>query len=186
MKVNTLLLSTAIASACFMSTAMAADGVINFEGKLVANTCDITIDGQASPATVTLPTVSVNTLANVGDTTGRTSFNIGLSNCQGVTSTTTAAAFYEAGATVDSTTFQLVNTAAAADAATNVQLQLLDGSDASYSKINIGNQDQNTKTAQVALNNGAATLPYAVQYYATDAATPGQVSSQVNFSINYQ
>lgn len=184
MKFNTFALSAVIASACFASSAMAADGTINFEGELVATTCDITVDGQPSPAMVTLPTVSVATLAAAGQTTGTTGFTIGLENCQGVTATNTAAAFFENGSTVDFNSYNLINTAAAATAATNVQLQLLDQQ--TGTKIKVGNSDQTVNTTRFDISSGSTVLPYSVEYYATGATTPGLVESAVNFSIDYQ
>lgn len=187
MKFNKALLSATIISVCFASSSMAeSDGVINFEGELTANTCRVTVDGSStSPAIVTLPTVSIDTLKTAGATTGATGFKIGLSDCVGVTTTTTAAAFFENGSTVDTNTAQLLNTAPTATAAENVQLQLLDDSNA-FTKINIGNQDQTANTTHLDLSSGTVTLPYSVRYYATGLTSPGLVQSQVNFSIDYQ
>ncbi len=185
MKFNKLALSAVIASACFASSAMAAsEGTINFEGELVATTCDITVNGQPSPALVTLPTVSVSNLAAAGKTTGTTGFTIGLENCAGVTATNTAAAFFENGTTVDFNSYNLINTAPAATAATSVQLQLLDAQ--TGNKINIGNSDQIVNTTRFDISSGSTVLPYSVQYFATGATTPGLVTSAVNFSIDYQ
>lgn len=183
MKFNATLFATALTSALLMSSAYAADGTINFEGELIDQTCDITVDGQTTPANVVLPTVSVNNLASAGKTTGRTGFNIELKNCTGATTVSTAAAFFENGATVDTTTFRLINTAVT-DAAGNVQLELLDAKNDAV--INVGNQNQNTNSSFITVADNAAVLPYAVQYYALGATTPGAVTSQVNFSVNYQ
>lgn len=181
MKLKSAMVSTAVATALMASSAMATDGTINFQGELVANTCDITIDGSASPATVVLPTVAAASLASAGSTAGRTQFDIGLSNCQGVTTTSTAAAFFENGSTVDTATFNLVNTDTSG--AANVQLQLLDT--ANSTTIDVGNNNQLANTSRHSIASGAVVMPYAVEYYSLGAATAGNVQSQVNFSIDY-
>ena len=183
-----LLLSTAVVSCLVAAGAQASDGQINFQGKLTDSTCQIAIDGGTSPATVVLPTLSTQTLAVAGNTGGRTQFNIELSGCTGLVTTSTAAAYFEGGATVDSVTNNLVNTTSTG--AGNVQLQLVDVQ--SDSAIKVGHNSQSSTNTQVAIPNtaGASTgttiLPYAVQYYATGATTPGAVTSNVSFSINYQ
>lgn len=183
-----LLLPTVIASTLLASAAQASDGQINFQGELVDSTCQIAIDGAASPATVVLPTLSTQSLASTGATAGRTQFNIELSGCTGLVTTSTAAAYFENSATVDTTTNNLINTLTTG--AGNVQLQLLDIQ--SNNTIEIGRSSQVSSNTPVAIANsggvstGTTILPYAVQYYALGATTPGQVASSVNFSINYQ
>lgn len=183
-----LLLSTAVVSCMVAAGAKASDGQINFQGKLTDSTCQIAIDGSASPATVVLPTLSTASLATSGTTGGRTQFNIELSGCTGLVTASTAAAYFEGGATVDSVTNNLVNTTSSG--AGNVQLQLVDVQ--SDSAIKVGHNSQSSTNTPVAILNtaGASTgttiLPYAVQYYATGTTTPGLVTSNVSFSINYQ
>ena len=183
-----LLLSTAVVSCLVAVGAQASDGQINFQGELTDSTCQIAIDGSPSPATVVLPTLSVQALAAPGAVAGRTQFNIELSGCTGLVTTSTAAAYFENGASVDSTTNNLVNTTTSG--AGNVQLQLIDAQ--SNMKIDIGRSSQTSTNTPVVIPNtaGASTgttiLPYAVQYYALGATTAGPVTSDVSFSINYQ
>lgn len=184
-----LLLSTAVVSCLVAAGAQASDGQINFQGKLTDSTCQIAIDGAASPATVVLPTLSIASLATSGTTGGRTQFNIELSGCTGLVTTSTAAAYFEGGSTVDSVTYNLKNTTTTGGAG-NVQLQLVDVQ--GDSTIKVGHNSQSTTNTPVVIPNtaGASTgttiLPYAVQYYAIGATTPGIVTSNVSFSINYQ
>lgn len=133
---------------------------------------------------VVLPTLSASSLASPGQTAGKTQFNIELKNCEGMTSTSTAAAFFENGAAVSNTRFNLVNTDLSATAASNVQLQLIDATN--DQPIKIGSSDQKTNTTRFASNWGDVSLPYAVQYYSLGDATAGNVTSQVNFSIDYE
>ena len=99
--------------------ANAADGTITFNGKVTDKTCTISTPGGKDFA-VTLPTVSKNTLATAGAVAGRTPFAINLTKC----SAGNVATYFEPGSTVDFNTGRLLNQASA-NAATNVQLQLL-------------------------------------------------------------
>lgn len=181
---KTLIALAAIGAGALGQAAYAADGTINFVGKLEAQTCTIDVNGTVTPAvaTVTLPTVSTGLLATAGQTTGQTGFIVGLKNCVGPAKS--AAAFFENGPTVDLASGNL-NTTAGAGTANNVQLQLVDASNGAV--IKAGNTSQVAGNTQVALDaSGNANLPYAVQYYATGATTAGTVNSSVTYSINYQ
>lgn len=175
------LLPTLVAAvSIFAGHAYAADGTINFQGQLTATTCTVVVNDQASPVTVTLPTVSTSQLTTAGQTTGQTGFNIQLTACSGTS--TTASAFFNNDSNVDPTTFNLKNTATGG--AQQVQLQLYDAQNGNA--IKVGDTSQLTATSQIALNaTGTTTLPYGVQYYATGATTPGIVTGQTTFNINY-
>ncbi len=162
-------------------TQAASTGTITFNGELTANTCDVIVDNQAKDATIVLPTISTSQLTAAAQVAGRTGFNMALSNCAGTLKT--AAAFFEAGATVDPVTGRLKNTATTGGA-TNVSLQLLDGANSSV--IAAGNSNQTTKNTYVNVATGTASLPYAVQYYADGATTAGTVKSSVVYSIMYK
>lgn len=113
-----------VITSAFTASAFAVDGTITINGQITDTTCTISVDGGSNDATVTLPTVSSTTLGAAGATAGATPFTISLSNCSG-TSLNTASTYFEPGAYVDSTTGRLNIDSAAADAATNVQVQLL-------------------------------------------------------------
>ncbi|WP_411752155.1 fimbrial protein, partial [Serratia sp. (in: enterobacteria)] len=70
--------------------------------------------------------------------------------------------------------------------ASNVSLQLLDGSSASREVIQAGNANQAANTEYQDVSSGSATLPYSVRYYAEGATTAGTVISNVVYSIQYQ
>lgn len=106
-----------------------------------------------------------------------------MTNCTGAASVTNAAAFFENGATVDPIGYRLINTLNDGTEAGNVQLQLVDAT--TGNAIKVGSPTQHTTSTTYDLSSGSATLPYAVEYYATAAATPGLVTSAVNFTINY-
>ena len=177
-------LIAALAISAFSVNA-ASTGTITFNGELTDSTCDVDINGQGADATVVLPTVSVNQLTASGDTTGRTSFNMNLSNCvvgtQGGHSK--VASFFQPGTTVDLSTGRLRNVSGTA---TNVDLELLDAT-GNYAAINVGNTDQVSNTAYVDIQaDGSALLPYAVQYYANAQTTPGTVVSSVVYNLQYK
>lgn len=192
MKKNTHLFACAMLLG-LMGSAYAQTGTISFTGTITGNTCNVIVDGQGSDATITLPSVGRTQLANAADTAGRTGFNMQLSGCtqaQGQGQPNTVSAFFEAGSSVDLGTGRLKNMSPTATAATNVQLQLLDGS-GNYAAIDVGNSDQTTNTTYVDIDftdtqNGIATMPYAVEYYATGATGAGTVTSQVVYSLQYQ
>ena len=80
-----IILSTLVASASVLAFSAHASGRINFDGEVVAQTCNVTVNGQATtlvPGTnVSLPHVTQGALANVGDVAGETRFTIGLRDC---------------------------------------------------------------------------------------------------------
>lgn len=155
-------------------------GTITFNGKLTANTCDVSVNGQGANATVVLPTVGTNQLDAAGKTAGRTNFNMALTNCSGTL--TTASAYFEAGPTVDLVNGRLNNTTGTA---TDVSLQLRDGSNAAQDVIKVGDSSQRTNTTYLSISSGSAVLPYEVEYYANAATGAGTVVSSVVYSIQY-
>jgi major type 1 subunit fimbrin (pilin) len=162
--------------------AHASDGTITFNGALTATTCTINGNGTSSKNfTVTLPTVSTSILTTAGDTAGTTGFNVALTACSPVTSTSTAAVFFESGPTTDLSDAGLL--LVDAGGAQNVKLRLLN-SDMSPIKAGFSRDLQGSKSASI--QSGAATLYYNVQYYAKGATTAGAANSSVVYSIDYQ
>lgn len=174
--------------AVLMGSAFAANaastGTITFNGMVTDTTCNVDVDGQGADATVTLPTVPATELSAAGQTTGRTNFNMALSDCVvGSEGENTVAAFFQTGATVDNNTGRLKQTAAAG--AENVSLQLRDGTNDNV--IFAGNQNQVTSNAFAEIKEGEEIkLPYSVEYYAESAATSGVVTSSVVYNLQYK
>ncbi|MBK5414366.1 fimbrial protein [Pseudomonas sp. TH31] len=171
-----------LVSATGVQFANAADGTINFNGELRNQTCTIAVDGVVTPAvaTVTLPTISTGLLTTSGEVEGQTGFNIQLTNCVGTA--TTAAAFFNSGATVDPASGNLLNMTGTAS---HVQLQLVDQQGSAV--IQAGNTNQKTKTTRNTIDaTGAANMPYTVQYFATGTTTLGTVVSSVTYNVDYQ
>ncbi|WP_314387255.1 fimbrial protein [Pseudomonas brenneri] len=170
-----------LVAATVSSAALASDGKIDFNGELKAETCKVAVNGAsgANGTTVTLPTISTASLTTAGQVAGQTGFNIELSDCSAAIKT--AAAFFESGGSVDPASGNLKNVSGSA---TKVQLQLVDATNGQA--IMAGNTAQVTSTSRVDVANTSAILPYAVQYFAQAATTPGTVVSSVTYSINYQ
>jgi major type 1 subunit fimbrin (pilin) len=181
MKKLTITASLVAVFGCVGLAQAASTGTITFNGELTANTCDVIVDGQAADATVILPTIGINQLQTATRTAGDTGFVMALNNCIGTLQT--ASAFFQAGTTVDSVTGRLKNIGGNA---TNVSLQLLDGSSTSLSVIQAGNQSQKSNTVYQNVATGSANLPYIVRYYAEAPTTAGTVVSNVVYSIQYQ
>lgn len=170
-------------SSALTASAFAVDGTITFNGQITDTTCTISVDGGSNDATVTLPTVSTVTLASAGSTAGATPFTISLSNCSG-TSLSTASTYFEPGTYVDSTSGRLNIDSTAADAATNVQVQLLN---ADRNPIIAGASVVNGQNdIPVDITSGNGMLNYYAQYYATGSSTAGSVTTQVDYTMVYE
>jgi major type 1 subunit fimbrin (pilin) len=162
-----------------------AGGTITFNGQITGQTCDIDGNGTGGKDfTVTLPTVSKQSLPAAGAVAGATPFHISLSNCSPATGNVSTY-FEPSGAAVDMATGNLNIDAGGA---TNVQLQLLNSDNTA---ITIGattgaNGADNSGSKRVALVAGAAQLNYFVQYFAIrGAAGEGSVTSRVQYTIKY-
>ena len=171
----------AVAMACAIAlplSARASDGTIGFVGQLTGTTCSVAVNGTGANATISLPGISASQLATATQTAGATPFQMQLTQCS---SGGNVQAFFEDGQSVDHSTYNLIN-AAAAGAAMNVQVQLYSANGA----IQIGNPNQLGPTQYYQpIASGSATLSYGAQYYSLGAASAGTVSSTVTYSINY-
>lgn len=155
--------------------AHAADGTVTINGMVTDQTCEVSANSK--DITVTLPTVGVGSLATAGTTAGRTPFTIKLENCKAGE----VSAFFETGGNVDAASGRLNNTGTAG----NVQVQLLSDSSEVIRVLANAAQAPVTTKATVA-NDGSAALNYYAEYYATGAATAGEVATSVQYTINYQ
>ncbi|RQH03597.1 fimbrial protein [Paraburkholderia dinghuensis] len=176
-------LSTAAAVVGLFAIAPAAqayDGEITFNGMVTALTC--TINNGTPDFTVQMPYVSTTSLAAEGNTAGRTPFSIALTDCTPTDAGHTVATFFEPGSTVNPATNQLFT----ARAGSNVELRLLNAGD--YSKILAGAAAGSQNSAPFALDaSGNATMNYYVEYVAVGgAATPGDASSSIFYTVTYQ
>ncbi|MHC9515484.1 MULTISPECIES: fimbrial protein [Enterobacter] len=175
----------------------ASTGTVNFKGRVTASTCDVSVDGQGVDATVKLPTVPSTDLASAGQTAGRTTFIMTLTNCtqtyfppasdddEASLSDSMVSAFFQAGETVDSSTGRLKQMALSG--AENVSLQLRDGTNNNVIFAGSQTQRNNNYFVDITGKKGEEIrLPYVVEYYAESAATSGVVTSSVVYNLQYQ
>jgi len=145
-------------------------------------TCSVSTSSQN--IAVTLPDVSIQTLSTAGSVAGMIPFSISIAGCP--SSVTTVTTFFNSGATIDSTSGNLLNSGAAK----NVEVQLLNGaggSAAAQSAIKLAGTTPNAQnSSQYSVVGAAATLNYYAQYIASGgAAGAGSVSTSVTFTIAY-
>lgn len=187
-----IVVTAIILSGTVLTANAASSGTITFNGQITDTTCDVTVDGQGASATVTLPTVSSSLLTSAGSVAGTTDFTMQLSNCSLGNNISKVSAYFQSGSTVDPATGHLLQTATSG--ASNVDLQLLDPGN-SNQPIKAGDASQIAgNTTKNMTSDGTTTgtllttinLPYAVQYYATGAATAGTVTSSVVYNLQYQ
>ncbi|CAD6555488.1 F17A fimbrial adhesin [Escherichia coli] len=172
-----------ILAAASSSATLAYDGTITFNGKVVDQTCSVTTGSKN--LTVTLPTVSSNSLTSNGEVAGLTPFTISLEGCTSPASAgaENVKAYFEPNATTDYDSHNL-NIASGSGNATNVQIQLLNAD--GTTPILLGTDSAGQAVTPVAINGTNVTLRYNAQYYATGQATAGNVSATVNYTIAYQ
>jgi len=165
-----------------LTSAYAVDGTITINGQITDKTCNVN-SAQGKDFTINLPNVSKSTLTTSGNTAGRTPFQLQLSNCSGGK----VATYFEPGGTVDGTTGRLKNQAATTPA-TQVQVQLL-GDNFNFIPVLVGtgtpSSQANSQWVDV-VANGSVNLNYFAEYYATGAATSGQVQTSIKYTIIYQ
>jgi len=172
---------TALAVCAALSTSAMAQTNIDFEGRVVPDSCNITVNGSGT--TVTIPDITVTqmgtTIADVA--ANETGFNLHLSGCVPA-SGTAQVNFSQATATNG----RLTNTAGTA---TGVSLQLRSSNDTALTVTTA------PLTSPVAagidpgavVTGGTATVPYRVRYFNEVGAgvTPGSVKATAVATVNY-
>ncbi|APA90008.1 type 1 fimbrial protein (plasmid) [Paraburkholderia sprentiae WSM5005] len=149
-------------------------GKVTFNGELYDETC--VINAGDEDKTVTLPTLSTQSLATAGQVRGSKMFDISVSQCPA--SLSTVAAHFET-TNMNPNTRNAINQAATSPAG-NVEVQLLDGD--GETPILLGS----TGTFVPVASDGTATMSYGGQYYATDKTTAGNVTAVVRYTLAYQ
>ncbi|WP_139852415.1 fimbrial protein [Acinetobacter pullicarnis] len=161
-----------------LSNAYAVDGKVTINGKVTDQTC--TVDTNSKNIIVTLPTVSKSTLFAAGETAGRTPFAIKLTNC----SIGQVTSYFEPGTTVDLSTGRL-NNQASGTPATKVQVQLLTDNGTILPILGVPPTDP-AQWKVISVAGSAVTLNYFAEYVATGAATAGDVTTSVQYTMIYQ
>lgn len=164
--------------------AYAVDGKVTFEGEILSDgTCKIETDSQNR--TVTLPTVGKANLRLAGQTAAPVPFSITLKECNAVDAEKSALLF--SGATAGQS---YLPNATGSGKATNVGIQIVkadgtgtpiivDGSQANSEKAPDTGKAQNSTVIQPRFD-------YFARYYATGAATAGDVEATATFQVQYK
>lgn len=169
-------------NALIAMSANAADGTINFTGKIQDVTCSVTANGGAGVATVTLPTVSKTAVAGINTTAGDTNFNISVTGCTGTgVAGSGVAVLFEPGLNVNASG-RLNNVSGTA---TGVDLAIYQAG--GVAPLNLGVAPASAYMPLTGASpDGTATLPYTVKYYSTALApAAGTVESSVVYSVVY-
>jgi major type 1 subunit fimbrin (pilin) len=167
-----------VAAGLVLSTAALANNTIKFQGEVADQTCDISINGNASTPLILLPTVATTALANPGDTAGQTPFTISLSGCTASASATAIkTVFVGNNLTANG---RMGNTGTAE----GVSLQLVDPA-APTTPLDLTGQT-GAAGLILAANDNTAAHDFAVEYYSEGTIAPGSVLGSVQYSVSYQ
>jgi len=178
--------STTLLLAGFALQAHAYDGTINFTGSVSNVTCTITAAGGTNTGTVNMPTVTAGAFKAVGDSAGTTQFSIKLSGCTGTPAPTQAAAWFETGTNVNPAG-RVIAKNAAAPLDTSLSIGLYNVGSATPIAIGQGNGSIGSSGSAFTITAGGATMNYQAKYYAEQATvTPGAITGNVNYTIQYQ
>lgn len=153
----------------------ADQGLISFSGSVAGPTC--VINGGDNDVQVNLPEVSTYDLRQAGQTAGERTFSLVLSQCSHVGQVST---YFEPGPTVNPEGRLTVD--AGSGAATSVDVQLLNSARA---PMNLAGGRGNQSSQRVDIVNGNAILNYTARYFSLGATTPGLVSTNVRYSLEY-
>lgn len=180
MKKILLATSLALATGFGATTAVAADGTVNINGKIVDSACSISPGSET--INVTLPNATPSSFGFSGGVrAGHTRFTIRLSNCTPGTYTNVTTAF--AGAVDSSYPNILANNIAAPTGATNVGVRLLKTDN---TPIDINGEPVVIPFINVGSMVTEMDLDFLAAYESTSpAVTVGDVSATTTFTIGY-
>ncbi|MCC8402593.1 type 1 fimbrial protein [Paraburkholderia sp. MMS20-SJTN17] len=167
------LMGLSVAPMVFAQTAPGT-GQVTFNGELYDDTC--VINAGDEDKTVTLPTLSTQSLAAAGQTAGSRMFEISVSQCPA--SLSSVAAHFET-TNMNPNTRNAINLATASPAK-NVEVQLLDSD--GQTPILLGSTGSFVSIA----TDRTATMSYGGQYYATNQTQAGFVTAVVRYTLAYQ
>lgn len=192
MKLSKYLLATAIAAGLCSTAAQAADGTITFNGTVTNSACTIasvTADSVvgASPfnATLTLPSVTGNTLnAGAGTYAGQTPFSIQLTGCEATAQLNNVRTLFTTTATPAGDAHVMANTATSSPAADVAVAILTPGG--TQIDLNGGAQVDPGLALPVAGSPGPLQLNYLAAYKSLGTTvTAGNVTGVADFVISY-
>lgn len=166
-----LMASALLASATLSVSALAADGVIHFTGKISDNVCNV------SPTlNVAMGDIAIEKLVGVGTLSDPKNFELVLTDCP-LTLKTAQVKFDGAADANDNTVFALD---AAGQPAKGLGLQISDGSGA------VINPNGTSSPMPLLGTPGASNiLPFIAAYKVTDKVTAGDANASIQFSVIY-
>lgn len=171
MKIKNSALVAMVASLGFASAAFAADGTINFTGKITDTACTIASDSITKA--VSLGTVSSKAFSGSGSTAAATRFTINIASCP--ESVTSASVRFDGTPNSGNS-----NILAVTGGATNVGIGIYEADSSTLIPL------QSDSKAQ-ALTTSASQLSYIAKYYATAASVgAGDANATATFTITYQ
>ena len=184
-----VLLAASIASALSLfNVAQAANtGTITFEGKIIDQTCDASVDGKGASATVKLGGAPMSSLNANGKTAGYTPFTISLTNCKAQAANWGVTAYFPDNATNIDSSKQILKNQATDTPASNVGLELLQNVNGTKTVVPLGKAVTDTNYKFFTQDKAAtsATLTYGVQYKATGVSTAGNVKGLAVYELSY-
>ena len=184
---NKLLLSAALVAglgvvalgAQTANAATASSGTITITGQVVSSTCNVLVNGSASPS-IALPVLDTNTLT-AGTSGGWTAVNMVLNGCGAVAGYTKVLPHFS-GANIDTANGYLKNTTSGGS---NVEIAL-STSQGTAGALTLASTSGNQGAGSMLLSAAGATFNYYAGYVATAAATAGGVNTSVQYDLNYQ
>ncbi|MFP3678390.1 fimbrial protein [Pseudomonas sp. URMO17WK12:I12] len=157
----------------FSSVQAASDGVINFDGEIIAGGCDVAPGSDAQ--TVNMGIMSVKSFKGAGSTVGSAQFNIELANCH--PSLTSVGLVFDGISSADDDAILALQGANSAQGV-GIALYEIDGT----TLIPLRMQGR----ANILNGESGTTLRYVAKYKATsETVTAGKASAVVNFTLVY-
>lgn len=163
----------------------AVDGRVTFQGEILSDgTCKIETDSKNR--TVTLPTVGKANLRIAGQTAAPVPFSITLKECNAADAKKANLLF--SGAVTKGQLY--LSNAASSGKANNVDIQIVKA-DGTGSPINVdGSQANSEKAPDTGKEQNSTVIQprfdYFAHYYATGAATAGEVEATATFQVQYK
>lgn len=187
MKLSQLALGLVLGSVAGVSMAATAgvdSGTITITGKVTASTCKVT-NSENGNISVVLPTVGVDALSAAGKEAGKRQFKVELKGCKDEKVALSFSADSARGAQLLSNGI-LKNQASGSSVANNVGIALYD-EQAGGQRIALANNAKSNTTFVTPKKDGdVTTLYYSAGYFATGAATAGDVLAIATYEISYE
>ena len=153
---------------------------VTVNGLVTGSTCNVSLEGTTNPLVI-LPKVAASQLNTLGKTAGEKKITLTMTGCN-LSGNQTVAPHFLPGGNLSDTGGRLRNVATNG-AAVNVELELLHQGQAINLAQSAGNQGAGAVVISGA--NGSASIEYAVRYYATGQAAPGNVRGSMIWEVQY-